>query len=98
MRKITTDDAIILGQCVDPYKTKDPKHLEYLQRNRDRGRMSGQLRIRVRYRNSIGPWFDYLFVSVKEMKEIIKDSGWSVAEVLTDEGPQYIAVITKLPM
>ena len=97
MRKITSDDAIILGQCVDPYKTKDPLHLQYQQRNRERGRMSGQLRIRVRYRNSIGPWFDYLFVSVKEMKEIIKNSGWSVAEVLTDEGPQYIAVIRKLP-
>ena len=96
MRTITSDDAVILGQCVDPYKTKDPMHLEYQQRNRERGRMSGQLRIRVRHRKSIGPWFDYLFVSIEEMKEIIKNSGWAVEEVLTDEGPQYIAIIRRL--
>ena len=95
MRAITSDDAIIIGQCNDPYKTRNPCHLEYLKKNRERGRMSGQLRIRVRYCNSIGPWFDYLFVSVKEMKAILSGTGWSIAEILSDEGPQYIAVIRK---
>jgi hypothetical protein len=95
MHAITADDGLIIGQCTDPYKTKNPCHLKYLQRNRERGRMSGQLKIRVRYRDQKGPWFDYLFLSISEMKALLKDSGWKLADVLTDEGPQYVAIIEK---
>ena len=38
-------------------------HLADHQRNRDLGRMAGQLTMRVRYENIASPWFDWLAAS-----------------------------------
>lgn len=62
MHRITTKNARIIAQTLDPYQTKDPIHLNYHRINRKRGRMSGQIRLRVRFQNLIGPWMDYLMV------------------------------------
>jgi SAM-dependent methyltransferase len=57
--KITSAGATIIVTSNDPYGTDNPIHLRYQKLNRKRGRMSGQLRIRIRHGNLIGPWFDY---------------------------------------
>ena len=71
-------DRIVAG-ANDPYTTEDPAHLAYQERNRKRGRMPGQLRLRVRYRDLIGPWFDYLIVSPDEMATIVEGAQWRFA-------------------
>jgi SAM-dependent methyltransferase len=91
----TTPDAVIIAESNDPYKTSDPLHLAYHKRNRKRGRMPGQLRIRVRFRNFIGEWFDYLLVSPKEMQEILKGTGWKVRKFFHSGKAAYAAVIGK---
>ena len=70
----------------DPYATEDPAHLAYQERNRARGRMSGQLRVRIRYRTLIDPWFEYLIVSPDEMAEIVDGTGWQISRLVQDEG------------
>ena len=55
----------------DPYGTKDPHDLAYHERNRRRGRLGGQIRLRVRYKAYATPWVDYLMVSFDEMEEIV---------------------------
>lgn len=57
--------------------------------------MPGQLRIRVRFRNYIGDWFDYLLVSKNQMKDILKDTGWKVRKFIDSGKFIYIAVIEK---
>src|SRR5215467_3284491 len=64
--KITSNQGQIIADATDPYQTSEPAHLQYLKFNRSRGRMPGQLRLRVRHGKIIGPWFDYLFASQKE--------------------------------
>jgi len=91
----TTPNAVIIAESNDPYKTSDPAHLAYQKRNRKRGRMSGQLKIRIRFRESIGDWFDYLLVSRKEMREILEGTGWKVAEFFDSGRSTYTAVIAK---
>ncbi|MBI4092545.1 MAG: methyltransferase domain-containing protein [Candidatus Kerfeldbacteria bacterium] len=94
LARITTSRGRIIAECRDPYKTDDPDHLKYHKINRARGRLSGQTRIRVRYRSFVGPWFDYLFVSKHEMKTLLKGTGWRVRTFLGN-GSQYCAVIEK---
>ena len=77
----------------DPYATEDPAHLAYQERNRARGRMSGQLRVRIRYRTLVGPWFEYLIVSPDEMAEIVDGTGWQISRLVQDEGSPYVAVL-----
>lgn len=93
--KITSPGAVIITENVDPYKTDDPVHLAYHKFNKKRGRMPGQLRIRVRFRNYIGDWFDYLLVSKSEMREILRDTGWRVKKFIDSDNYMYSAIIEK---
>ena len=61
--RITSEGALIIASSRDPYKTNNPAHLRYHKLNKALGRMSGQVRIRIRYEMYIGKWFDYLMVS-----------------------------------
>ncbi len=93
--KITSQDAIIIAETRDPYKTDNPAHLEYHKFNRNRGRMGGQLRIRIRFEKYVTKWFDYLLVSKEEMKDILKGTGWRVREFIDSGDSVYIAIINK---
>jgi 2-polyprenyl-3-methyl-5-hydroxy-6-metoxy-1,4-benzoquinol methylase len=63
-RKMTCGDASIIAQTIDPYKkSHDQAHLRYHKLNRMKGRMPGQARMQIRYKNYKSRWFDYLFVS-----------------------------------
>jgi len=77
LRQVVTPGARILAQTLDPYQSENPDHLVYQAHNRSKGRMSGQIRMRVRYRAYRTPWFDYLFVSREELEEIVHDTGWA---------------------
>ena len=57
--------------------------------------MSGQVRIRARFKHLKTPWFDYLFVSKEEMVQIVDDTGWRVEEFLDSGGAGYIGVLSK---
>jgi SAM-dependent methyltransferase len=93
---MTSDSAVLIAETIDPYTTTNPLHREYLQRNRQQGRMPGQIRIRIRFQRVAGAWFDYLFVSLNEMKDILNGSGWTVTRVFNDSDPAYVAVIDKI--
>jgi SAM-dependent methyltransferase len=93
--RVASPGARILGETLDPYTTDDALHLAYHERNRRRGRMGGQLRIRIRYRELATPWFDYLFLSRDELEELVDGTGWRLVDTLEDEPPLYIAVLER---
>lgn len=96
LHSITTENSIIIAETTDPYKTNNPIHLSYQKLNKNRGKVGGQLKIRVRFSTYIGDWFEYLMVSKKEMEEILKNTGWKVEKFLeTSKSPVYVAVIKK---
>lgn len=92
---ITTERGRIIGESRDPYKTDMPEHLEYHELNRNRGRMPGQLRIRMRYKKYKTPWFNYLLMSKEELEDILENTGWAVNEYIEGESGMYIAIIDK---
>lgn len=93
--KITHEKARIVAESNAPYKTTDPFHLEYHEFNRKRGRMPGQLRIRVRYKKYVTPWYDYLFVSKDEMEDILEGTGWRATHFIDSGDSVYTAIIEK---
>jgi SAM-dependent methyltransferase len=93
LRRLRPFVARIVATSNNPYATEDPAHLAYHERNRGRGRMSGQLRLRVRYRDLVGPWFEYLIVSPDEMADIVESTGWQLRRVVRDEGSYFVAVL-----
>jgi SAM-dependent methyltransferase len=93
--RIMSPDALIIAVTTDPYQTKNPTHQRYQRLNRSRGRMPGQLRIRIRHATVIGPWFDYLLVSTREVKQIINGTGWRIKKFIDSKGPRYAMILEK---
>lgn len=93
---MTSPDACIIAQSINVYATKHRPHLAYHRRNRRRGRMGGQIRMRVRYQAYCSPWFDYLMVTPEEMQGILRGSPWRAKRWLghTKTG-FYTAVLVK---
>lgn len=85
----------IVAASNDPYATDDPAHLAYQERNRKRGRMAGELRLRVRYRDLVGPWFDYLIVSPDEMATILEGTDWRIHRLVEESGSGYYVAVLE---
>ena len=64
--------------------------------NQDRGRMSGQLKLRIRYKQYTTPWFDYLFASKAEIEDILDGTVWRVESYIdATHTPTYVAILSK---
>jgi hypothetical protein len=94
---MTSPDARIIAESLDIYNPPvDPVHRRYHLMNIRRGRMPGQVKIRVRYRNLATPWFDYLLVSNAEMVGILQGTGWKTKRFIASKKvPAYVAIIEK---
>lgn len=99
LHAITSRNAVIMAETREPYVTNNPVHFKYHDFNRKRGRMPGQLKMRVRFMQYSTPWYDYLIVSKSEMKDILNGTGWKVKRFIDASGfkqnGEYIAIITK---
>src|ERR1700712_327130 len=81
LARLANPGVRIIAQTTDPYNTKDPVHVSYHQRNRRRGRLGGQLRLRLRYRLLATDWFDYLNCSIEELESLVADTRWRLKEI-----------------
>lgn len=95
LHSITSKGARMLAESTDPHASADPVHVRYRQSNVEKGRMPGQVRLRLRYRQYRTPWFDYLLVSKRELKEIVEGTGWRVRRIIDSDDPIYVAVLEK---
>ncbi len=97
LHKMTSDDAIIIAEAVDPYGTDNLAQLKYYASNRKMGKLPGQWRVRIRFHQFATKWFDLLYNSKKEMQEILNGTGWSIREFIdSSSGNPYIAIIEKV--
>jgi len=88
--------GIIVGTARDPDQAGQPVHLDYQERNRQQGRLPGQATIRVRFRDIVSDWFDWLIPSPEELAALARASGWQVAELRRGPGPLYAVVLGRL--
>lgn len=98
MYKITTGDAVIIAETMDPYRLPGREQREYMRHNTGSGRMAGFVRMRILIKDVIGPWFDYLYVSKKEMVKMFEGTPWRVKRFFGGMMPAYTAVIEKRPV
>ncbi len=94
--RISTPRARIVATTVDPYKTDNPAHLAYHEKNRREGRPAGQVTLRIEYGGEKGDWFSLLMVSLEELKDLIKETGWTILRIVeAKEGGFYGLVLQK---
>jgi SAM-dependent methyltransferase len=93
LARMARPGARIVAQGMDPYGGTDEVHQAYHERNRAVGRMGGQVRIRVRYRDLATEWFDYLHCTVDELRELTAATPWRVSAVDDADAPFYVAIL-----
>jgi SAM-dependent methyltransferase len=89
---VTRPGGRLLGSGLDPYRTGTEAHLAYHDWNRQRGRMPGQVRMRIRDGAITTPWFDYMFVSLAELRNILTDTPWQLRHA-DEEGGSYAVLL-----
>lgn len=90
-------DLRILAESTNPYSGGAPVlDRGYYLRNKERGLMPGQCRLRIRYHDLATPWFRWLFVSRHEMRSLLRGTGWHVTHVLgTAPRDPFVGVLEK---
>lgn len=95
LASIATARGRIVAETFDPHAQDDPVHRRYRERNVRRGRMPGQLRVRVRHNELSTTWFDWLQVSPRELEDLLERTSWRLGRTLGD-GPSYVAIIERM--
>ena len=68
----------------------------YYRMNKALGRSPGQLRVRYRYGDLVGSWFNWLYVTPSEMRSILVGTGWHLERIVGSElSEPYVAVLQR---
>lgn len=95
LHQMTSESGRIIGASLDRRKTTDPDWKSYVERNLELGRISGQTRIRIRYRKYATPFFDYFRIGPDEVEGLLEGTGWTLSEVISEDDISYVAVISR---
>jgi SAM-dependent methyltransferase len=95
VHRITSDGGVLIGTGRDPYKTDNPAHLAYHERNRKLGRPPGHVRIQVQFGDEKTDWMNLLLMSPSELVEIARSAGWHLLKTIEGDGGNYAAVLKK---
>ncbi|MBT2423817.1 class I SAM-dependent methyltransferase [Streptomyces sp. ISL-22] len=90
LARTAREGASLLGTTIDHTAFVDDHDVRYRERNRQRGRLPGQWRIRISHRTVVTDWFDYLFLSPEELEHLVAPTPWSLSDVHLD-GAHYLA-------
>ena len=87
----------ILAQSTNPYAGGAPGLTRaYYFANRRRGRLGGQVRLRLHYDGSVGPFFGWLFLSRRELADLAGRSGWRIPALYGGAPDEpYVAVLER---
>ena len=95
LHDITSAGGRVVFDTVDPHVENEEADLAYIERNRERGRMPGEVTIRIRYGETATPWFDLLCVSPAELEELVGGTGWRLAWRRDADPPDWYGVLEK---
>ena len=93
----TKSTARIVVESTNPYCGGAPAFdRRYYHRNRERGNFPGQAIFRYHYDHHVGPWFPWIFVSRREMQQVVRGTGWRIERVVGGRPSEpYVAILVK---
>lgn len=94
LHSVTSERGRIVATTSDTTGAKG-EYRAYQKRNRERGRMPGQVRLRLRYGLKVTPWFDWLFVSPKELESLARETGWRVQRLVRKDDDRFYALVLE---
>lgn len=90
---VAAPDAVLVGDTVDPTQTDDPGHLAYQRAQAAAGRHAGEIGLRLRYGETVSPWWRQLNVPADDIARLVAGTGWRLEEHIRDGADQYVALV-----
>jgi len=90
LANISTDDAVLIGDTVDPTITDDPHEIEYQRKQVESGRYVGRTSLRLRYGDIISPWWELSNFAIRDIPRLVDATGWSIQEHRIDDIDHYL--------
>ncbi|MFH1940714.1 MAG: methyltransferase domain-containing protein [bacterium] len=84
----------ILLHSLDVTKTDVTHHLAYHRKNIDAGRYAGEIRMRIRYRDVIGPTYSWIQVDPDTLADHASKFNWRTEVVVQEPDGNYLARLT----
>lgn len=90
LASISTEDAVLVGDTVDPTITDAPDEIEYQHRQKEAGRYAGQIRLQLRYGEVISPWWVQSNFAIRDIPRLVMGTGWSIHEHHINDIDHYL--------
>jgi len=90
LANISTADAVIIGDTVDPTITDDPDEIVYQRKQVEAGRYVGLARLRLRYGEIVSPWWEQSNFAIRDLPRLVDGTGWSIHEHHVNDVDHYV--------
>lgn len=94
LHRIVRPSGQFLASSIQPTRTENPEHILYHKKNRARGLPPGQVKLREKYGDKVGPWWDLLMVTPSEMETLCERTGWRVDKIY--RGVMDVYVLSRI--
>jgi len=93
--ELTKSNGIIVFDSLDVRCTDNPKHLEYHEYNRKRGRYIGEIQMQIEYKGEKGKPFNWLHIDPDTLNKEIKKTKWDCEIIHKESSGDYLAKLKK---
>ena len=94
-KNLCGDDGLILATSRDATISDLPADVAYRRSNRKQGKLPGQMRVRIRHRDVVGEWLDFVFASKDEVIRVVEGTGWQVSHFIDGEAGSFAVILEK---
>ena len=94
-RELLTKNGIMLIDSIDVFKTADPKHIKYREKNISDHKYPGQQNLRIDYDGAVGTWFEWLHVTFDELANHARKNNFTSELLRMEDGGEYLAKLRK---
>jgi len=92
---ISTDDAVVIGDTVDPTITDAIDEIGHQRLQESMGRYKGQVRLRLRYGDIVSPYWEQSNFAIRDIPRLVHGTGWSVHEHHVNDVDHYVLLVKK---
>lgn len=95
--RIVKPDGKIIAIIRDSgrYKSDAPESFVYNNHKRKLAKIVDKIRLRLEYNDTVGDWFYSIMASPEELKKLIRDTGWLVADIVAKDGDGFYGAMLK---
>jgi len=92
LANISTEEAIIIGDTIDPTITDDREDFEYQRKQVEAGHYMGYVCLRLKYRETATPWWGQSNFAIRDIPGLVRGTGWSIQEHHINSPDHYVVL------